>query len=71
MLYLCKNFFQIKDMKLKVKYLVALGLIMAIAVHSLKAEPVDTTTAKMAAYNFFRGISPETSRSMGEPVIVY
>lgn len=66
-----QEFFAYKDMKLKVKYLVVLGLIMAIAVHSLKAEPVDTTTAKMAAYNFFRGISTETSRSMGEPVIVY
>lgn len=71
MLYLCKNFLQIKDMKLKVKYLVVLGLIMAIAVHSLKAEPVDTTTAKMAAYNFFRSMSTETPRSLAEPVIVY
>lgn len=71
MLYLCKNFLHIKDMKLKVKYLVVLGLIMAMAVHPLKAEPVDTTTAKLAAYNFFRSISEENSRSSAEPVIVY
>ena len=58
-------------MKLKVKYLIVLGLMMAMAVISLNAEPVDTTTAKMMARNFFRSISPETSRSMAEPVIAY
>lgn len=58
-------------MKLKVKCLVMMGIMMAMASFSLKSEPVDTTMAKMAAYNFFRSISAENYRSQAEPVIVY
>ena len=58
-------------MKLSVKYLVVVGLLMAMISPTLKAEPVDTIKAKIVAYNFFQGVSGEASRSVAEPVIVY
>ena len=71
MLYFCKIILLGNKMKLKVKYLFVMGLVMAMAAHSLKAEPIDSVTVKMVAQNFFRSLSAESSRSTAEPVIVY